>query len=533
MQKNLRKVRQGWASRLFGRRLLVVVAALSLLLMAAKPALALTAPVLSYDTVTQTSVHLTWTDAGNEQSYRVYKDSVLLTMLGANVLSYTATNLTPSTTYAFRVDAKKGGQILPSNTVTVTTQSPPPPECSDGINNDPAEDTLIDYPADPGCTSPTDTSESPNPPPLVECNDGIDNDGDGFIDYPADPGCTSVTDTTEAPNPPPPTCSGVDVPLGTDLTTALAGDGAHTYCLHAGTYELGSTSTSYVHFDSGDIIVGQPVTFGPNGEVLAQTFIHGTSTEGVIQADTGDNTLTIDSLDICCSPGSGANLIGRGIDGNRSSLVNLTVLNSRIHGNGINGIAGVDRGLVVDHSEIDHNGAANNDGLSAGIKTDHYAEVRNSYFHDNINNGMWWDCDSPGGIIENTRITGNGRSGVYIEISSGDASSGETIPPGASYGFRVLSNVVDGNNPTNGSIHSGILVESSMNVTIDGNTTTNNNQYNINVVNDSRAGRGHNGCTSGFFVANALIQNNQYGPQGIHDTTLAGTTWINNTQILP
>lgn len=29
------------------------------------------------------------------------------------------------------------------------------------------------------------------------CNDGIDNDGDGKIDYPADPGCTSPTDTDE------------------------------------------------------------------------------------------------------------------------------------------------------------------------------------------------------------------------------------------------------------------------------------------------------------------------------------------------
>ena len=33
--------------------------------------------------------------------------------------------------------------------------------------------------------------------------DGVDNDGDTFIDFPADPGCTSDTDTTESPNPPP------------------------------------------------------------------------------------------------------------------------------------------------------------------------------------------------------------------------------------------------------------------------------------------------------------------------------------------
>lgn len=41
---------------------------------------------------------------------------------------------------------------------------------------------------------------------LTECNDGIDNDGDGLIDYPADPGCLSLSDTSElnpTTSPPP------------------------------------------------------------------------------------------------------------------------------------------------------------------------------------------------------------------------------------------------------------------------------------------------------------------------------------------
>jgi hypothetical protein len=36
------------------------------------------------------------------------------------------------------------------------------------------------------------------------CSDKIDNDGDGKIDSPADPGCTSATDTDETDPPPPP-----------------------------------------------------------------------------------------------------------------------------------------------------------------------------------------------------------------------------------------------------------------------------------------------------------------------------------------
>src|SRR5262249_39650325 len=77
------------------------------------------------------------------------------------------------------------------------------PQCSDGIDND--ADGKIDYPSDPGCSSPIDNSETYV---LPQGADGADNDGDGLIDYPADPGCSSKLDNTEAG---PPACSdGVD-----------------------------------------------------------------------------------------------------------------------------------------------------------------------------------------------------------------------------------------------------------------------------------------------------------------------------------
>jgi len=55
------------------------------------------------------------------------------------------------------------------------------PECSDEVDDD--GDGKVDYPADPGCTSPADLSER------ADCNDGIDNDQDGLVDYGTDPGC--------------------------------------------------------------------------------------------------------------------------------------------------------------------------------------------------------------------------------------------------------------------------------------------------------------------------------------------------------
>jgi probable HAF family extracellular repeat protein len=67
-----------------------------------------------------------------------------------------------------------------------------PPACSDGADND--SDLSTDHPADPGCTSPVDWSETP------DCGDGLDNDGDGTTDHPADSGCRSASDPTERPD---------------------------------------------------------------------------------------------------------------------------------------------------------------------------------------------------------------------------------------------------------------------------------------------------------------------------------------------
>jgi IPT/TIG domain len=53
--------------------------------------------------------------------------------------------------------------------------------------------TLIPSAAQAACTGDTST-----PPPPPQCSDGIDNDSDGLIDFPADPQCTSATDNNEA-----------------------------------------------------------------------------------------------------------------------------------------------------------------------------------------------------------------------------------------------------------------------------------------------------------------------------------------------
>jgi len=77
-------------------------------------------------------------------------------------------------------------------------------ECNDAVDND--GDGKVDFPADPGCTDPLDSSEV-NSALLAECSDGVDNDGDSLVDYPADPGCDNINDDFEQ-EPIIPQCSG-------------------------------------------------------------------------------------------------------------------------------------------------------------------------------------------------------------------------------------------------------------------------------------------------------------------------------------
>jgi hypothetical protein len=91
-------------------------------------------------------------------------------------------------------DLNSIGSPLPHLAVDDNCRETPPaplPQCSDTIDND--NDGLIDYPADPGCTSSDDDTEAPNPIPISEntltlCSDGVDNDSDQKIDL-ADPDC--------------------------------------------------------------------------------------------------------------------------------------------------------------------------------------------------------------------------------------------------------------------------------------------------------------------------------------------------------
>lgn len=83
-----------------------------------------------------------------------------------------------------------------------------PPVCSDGRDDD--GDGDIDFPADPGCTGPTDDSEDdacPSGAGCPVCSNGLDDDGDGLTDYPQDSGCLAASGASEE------SCAGETEPL--------------------------------------------------------------------------------------------------------------------------------------------------------------------------------------------------------------------------------------------------------------------------------------------------------------------------------
>jgi hypothetical protein len=165
---------------------LLAVLALAALTLLAAPALAKPAkPCTSAPTglvttgKTDTTVSLDWTSGrcGSPDYYTVHTYASNGTTLvkserttsdssQPNTSAWIVKGLTAGTSYVFKVTVTKGTTESPkSSGLTVTTNgapTPPAPEppaqCADGLDND--ADKLVDYPADPGCSSATDNDET-------------------------------------------------------------------------------------------------------------------------------------------------------------------------------------------------------------------------------------------------------------------------------------------------------------------------------------------------------------------------------------
>jgi hypothetical protein len=348
----------------------------------------------------------------------------------------------------------------------------------------------------------------PPPPPPDADGDGIADSWDNCDDTPN----PSQTDTDgdgagdacdSTPTTPDFLCTGVQVLPDDDLVEVAANNPPGTiFCVNDGSYSV----SSRIPVEAGDKWSGVYLD-GTRPSVSTKTADH------VFYMKDADGA-TIENLEVSgavhdnsCEPGC-----GRGIGGGDNGVFgdNVTIKNVRSHHNENQGIGGMGPGLKVYNSEFDNNGNVDSasDGGSvsaAGIKATSSMFIYNSYFHDNYWVGVWCDDECGAFEVHDSRFERNGKAGIDDEISSGPA-------------------IIEGNTIQNNGIlaeanrHTGLLIVSSANVEVYGNTFGDNVQYGVDIIEDRRPP----------VVSNVRIHDNTMNGDALKGCTLSGVScWEN------
>lgn len=255
---------------------------------------------------------------------------------------------------------------------------------------------------------------------------------------------------------------------GDDLPALVNGTSGKTFCLAAGTYDIGSGS---IEPGSGTKIIGAPVKRTSPGSIDAPSKVVGSSPDGVFFFARPATGVLIANLDICCSPGSDRKQ-GRGINGNSGRAVDLVVRDSRIHGNAMSGIGGIGENALIERVELDDNGSEAFIGCcSAGIKSADSYTIRNSYVHHNTGNGIWVDVGGSFVVTDNV-VTDNTRNGIRYENSTGFATilrnvvqrnSTSQQRPGGGIEINSADDAEVADNVLGGNFNAGIIFRGSRN----------------------------------------------------------------------
>jgi hypothetical protein len=266
---------------------------------------------------------------------------------------------------------------------------------------------------------------------------------------------TTTETVTASPAPSPdPSCQGVQVPAGTNLAALNDGQG-QTYCLAAGTYDVPAT----VQLESDTVV----------GAGRDQTFIVGTGAKNLFSADSGA-VWEFRSLDIsggvgdsACAPDCGRAFVGTG--------ESLTLYDIRCHDNDNQCVGSGAADLHFVNNECDHNGTLEFAAAAArstacikrirGASTAIVTEVRDSFIHDNIWSGVWFDFYEGQAVIEGNTITGNGKAAIQWEVSGGFNAADNLIVRGNT----IQNNGRSGITTTNG----GFICNTCADVLIENN----------------------------------------------------------------
>jgi parallel beta-helix repeat protein len=271
------------------------------------------------------------------------------------------------------------------------------------------------------------------------------------------------------PNPPPVmgqqrtiTCPvvAVDLPPGADIQSAVdAHPGGTAFCLKAGVHSIINSITP----KSGDVFVGE------YGAVLDGTRWTTTEpTQAAFRAHNQDiDDVTIRNLVIQHMPQRGIHAFPwmsdrwiveyTEITGGQLGiqLGNGSVLrNSWIHDNVGNPFSPIpsERGggyslyqatnVLFEHNEISYNGPEQKVSLSTNVT------FRDNFVHHNRWDGIWYDGDNVGSLIEGNRVEDNPGSGIFYEISGRGIISNNVVRRSGEHGVFISTSkdVEIGNN---------------------------------------------------------------------------------------
>ena len=170
--------------------------------------------------------------------------------------------------------------------------------------------------------------------------------------------------------------------------------------------------------------------------------------------------------------------------------------NNRVHDNGALGFIGAGENIRIEHNEIDHNNTVGyNPYWAAGgtkwVYTTHLV-VRDNDVHDNHGPGLWTDINNTDVLFEANRVHDNDLSGIFHEVG---------------YRAVIRNNVANRNGrakPFPGwVVGAGILVSSSSDVEVYGNSLTDNWQG-IAGLEDARG----NGASGPWVLARLHVHDN-------------------------
>lgn len=171
--------------------------------------------------------------------------------------------------------------------------------------------------------------------------------------------------------------------------------------------------------------------------------------------------------------------------------------NNHIHHNARLGIGGGGTGSIVDSNEVDFNhlpGVSDPVGEVGGSKFVGTTNllVRDNYFHDNLGDGIWFDIDNIGYVVESNRSEDNAGDGIEVEISYQGVVRNNTVKRNGFGGATWLIGV------------RGIGIDASPDVEVYGNIVEANN-VGIAAVQQSRG----TGAYGPRVIKNLYVHDNQ------------------------